>query len=431
MARLLRDSSLESRTARSRLPVQHGYYRKSLDQKLLLLYRKGERGGAWSASLYVGNGKYRTERIGTADDAGDPDGIAIFSYSQAQAAARKLFDQATRSAAGLPEVSAGPYTVADAMADYTRWLEQDGRGDAATNTRGTIDAFIVPKLGTVRLDRLTKKQIQDWLHGLARSAPRLRVRAGMKQRHRVVDLTDAEVRRQRRSTANRIFTVLKAGLNQAWRDDRVSSDKPWRSVKPYKGADASRAGYLQTDQCVRLTNASDPDFRDLVQAALFTGARYSELCRLAPGDFNQDSGTVAVRASKSSKPRHIILTEDGAAFFARCIAKAGNRARLFVRADGEAWRKSWQARPMRAACEAARIVPAIGFHQLRHTWASWTVMGGAPLLVVAQNLGHADTRMVEKHYGHLAPSYKADAIRAAAPRYGFAVDKTVTPLRPR
>jgi hypothetical protein len=45
-------------------------------------------------------------------------------------------------------------------------------------------------------------------------------------------------------------------------------------------------------------------------------------------------------------------------------------------------------------------------------------MNGVPLLVVAKNLGHADTRMVEKHYGHLAPSYVADAIRAGAPRFG-------------
>jgi hypothetical protein len=42
------------------------------------------------------------------------------------------------------------------------------------------------------------------------------------------------------------------------------------------------------------------------------------------------------------------------------------------------------------------------FHALRHTWASLAVMGGVPLLVVAKNLGHVDTRMVEKHYGHLA-----------------------------
>ena len=45
-------------------------------------------------------------------------------------------------------------------------------------------------------------------------------------------------------------------------------------------------------------------------------------------------------------------------------------------------------------------------------------MNGMPLMVVARNLGHVDTRMVEKHYGHLAPSYVVDAIRAAAPRFG-------------
>lgn len=38
--------------------------------------------------------------------------------------------------------------------------------------------------------------------------------------------------------------------------------------------------------------------------------------------------------------------------------------------------------------------------------------------LVAKNLGHSDTRMVEKHYRHLAPSYVADAIRAGAPRFG-------------
>jgi len=35
---------------------------------------------------------------------------------------------------------------------------------------------------------------------------------------------------------------------------------------------------------------------------------------------------------------------------------------------------------------------------------------GAPLMVVARNLGDADTRMVEKHYGHLATSYVREAI---------------------
>ena len=45
-------------------------------------------------------------------------------------------------------------------------------------------------------------------------------------------------------------------------------------------------------------------------------------------------------------------------------------------------------------------------------------MGGMPLMVVAKNLGHADTRMVERHYGHLAPSYVAEAVRKHAPKFG-------------
>jgi len=55
-------------------------------------------------------------------------------------------------------------------------------------------------------------------------------------------------------------------------------------------------------------------------------------------------------------------------------------------------------------------------------------MNGAPLMVVAKNLGHADTRMVEKHYGHLAPSFVADAIRAAAPSFGFKIERNVASI---
>ena len=50
------------------------------------------------------------------------------------------------------------------------------------------------------------------------------------------------------------------------------------------------------------------------------------------------------------------------------------------------------------------------------------VMGGMPLMVVARNLGHADTRMVERHYGHMSPDFVADAIRKSAPRFGFTPD---------
>ena len=86
---------------------------------------------------------------------------------------------------------------------------------------------------------------------------------------------------------------------------------------------------------------------------------------------------------------------------------------------------------MAEACDRAKITPRISSHTLRHTWASLAVMNGVPLLVVAKNLGHSDTRMVEKHYGHLAPSYIADAIREGAPRFGFKPDRKVATLAAR
>jgi len=75
--------------------------------------------------------------------------------------------------------------------------------------------------------------------------------------------------------------------------------------------------------------------------------------------------------------------------------------------------KSEQQRPLATACKAARIDPSVNFHGLRHTYASRLAMPNVPLAVIAAQLGHSDTRMVEKHYGHLSPGYVADTVRAA------------------
>ena len=68
---------------------------------------------------------------------------------------------------------------------------------------------------------------------------------------------------------------------------------------------------------------------------------------------------------------------------------------------------------------------------LRHTFASHLTMAGAPTLVVAKSLGHADTRMVERHYAHLAEDWVAEKIREVAPSLGIATDGKVTSLASR
>jgi integrase len=81
---------------------------------------------------------------------------------------------------------------------------------------------------------------------------------------------------------------------------------------------------------------------------------------------------------------------------------------------------------MMETSQRAGIKPPITFHVLRHTHGSTLAMKGVPMGVIAAQLGHADTRMTEKHYAHLAPSYVADTIRAHFPKLGIVSDTTVT-----
>ena len=184
----------------------------------------------------------------------------------------------------------------------------------------------------------------------------------------------------------------------------MPSDTAWRRVLPFKNVEAARIRFLSMAESQRLINGADAEFRPLLIAALQTGARYQELARLKVADFNVDSGTVAIWVSKSGKPRHIVLTDEGADFFKQQTAGRASADLLLPRADGTAWGRSHQQRKMQAACQRAHVEPAIGIHTLRHTWASLAVMAGMPLMIVAKNLGHASTRMTERHYAHLAPS---------------------------
>jgi integrase len=426
MARAVRNPKIDTRTARLRLALRAEPYWTVISVGNALGYRRGTKGGTWIAKFRDAGGKRHLEALGASDDARDPDGLSVFSFAQAQAKARDWFHKKAREQAGDFVPLDRPYTVTDAVAEYLADYKRRS-GKATDRVEAAVGAWIKAELGAMPLARLTKARISGWHLKIAETPPRVRTKAGEPQKHRKAD-ADPEAIRRRRSTANRVLTILKAALNHAHREGKCGSDDAWRTVRAFREVDAARLRYLTDDEARRLTNACAPDFRALVTAALLTGCRYGELAAMAVEDVNLDVGVVRVRHSKSGKPRHVVLTQEGRDFFNRLSAGRPGSAGLFLRGNIRPWAKSEQQRPLAAACERSKIEPPINFHGLRHTYASRLAMRGVPLSVIGKQLGHADTRMVEKHYGHLAPSYIADTVRAAFGTLGILEPSNVVPI---
>src|SRR6266404_3186817 len=446
MARLRRDARLETREARLRLPpsADNTAYWRPIERKLALGYYNGPQGGTWYVRSRKGT-KYVKARLALADDFSDSNGSAILSFGEAQ-----------RKALGISETlrprDEQRYTVAQAVTDYLEHLKI--RAKSWRDTEVKLRAHVLPELGTTQLSELTPEIIRRWRDGLARrTRDRGQSRVGRPRKDRqaskgrpvatggsVGEAADsptavteqADLLRRKQATANRIFNSLRACLNHAWRDGKVGSDHAWRRVPAFRNVETPVIRFLTSEEALRLVNASDPEFRPLVRAALLTGCRYGELCALKAGDFDGENQTLVIRHSKSGRPRHVYLTEEGTEFFEGLTLGRPREALMFVHGDGSAWGSSHQHRPMREACLHAEIDPPVSFHILRHSYASLLTKAGVPLQVVASALGHADARMTEKHYAHLAPSHVAQLIRENLPRIGATIPRKtrkVTRLR--
>ncbi|MET4291148.1 integrase [Bradyrhizobium sp. LB8.2] len=421
MARAARHSSLETRTARARLPARRTPYFAKIAKGLRLGYYRGASSGSWVASFYRGTKGYETKAIGPADDTIDADGVTVFDFWQAQDQSRIWAEQRRLVAAGI--VRTGPYKVEHAVNDYLSEIAAEKKPAAVKGAKYVFDAWILPDLAPLLVDELTTEKLTRWRNKIATAPKRLRTRRGAHKPATRETPDDEDARRARKATANRILTFLKAALNRAFYADRVSSDTAWRKVKPFKKVDEAVVRYLALADIRRLVDACPHDFRKIVEAALHTGCRYAELGRLKREDYNDDSGTLSVRLSKG-KNRHVVLAEEGKIAFRQWITNVVFGEHIFLRGDGKPWGTSHQQRPLDEASDLAGITPAVNFHILRHTHASYLAMAGVPMAVIARQLGHADTRMTEKHYAHLAPSYVAQTIRENFPALGLTLPST-------
>jgi hypothetical protein len=138
----------------------------------------------------LSGGHRRTRILGEADDVARADGLDILSFEQ-------VLKKVTQPLAAVP---VGRLTVRDALARY--FVAFAARSKHAKIMEQWANLRIIPKLGNHRVDRLSKTQIEAWLAGLVRDDP---------------DGPDAKRRSQ--DTANRILSILKAALNEAFADD--------------------------------------------------------------------------------------------------------------------------------------------------------------------------------------------------------------------
>jgi hypothetical protein len=211
MPRTLKDAKLDTRSARARLAARREPYWRSISDGFGVGYRKGSKGGTWIARHYTPVAGRRFNALGTADDVADADGVHVLTFSQAQEAARAWFAALARQ--DRNETIAGPYTVGQALDDYVTDYKRRG-GKAAYRLEAALRAHIRPELGGVPLQALTRQQVEKWHAKLAETPPRLRTAPGKRQKYAPLDNSPDAVRR-RRSTANRVLTILKAALNLA------------------------------------------------------------------------------------------------------------------------------------------------------------------------------------------------------------------------
>ncbi len=313
-------------------------------------------------------------------------------------------------------MSESNYTIGEAAKDYLIWFKLHRK--SFDRTQYLIDAHILPNLGRINIFELQTIQIREWQDALVTTPRRKRTKKNKPQKY--LDKNDNEnYFRQRKATANRILNVLKAILNKAYYDGIVDDDKSWQRVKPFRKVDKPRTEYLDLLEIKSLVSAANKELKNLIRGALYTGCRYGELTKLRKRDLNMDIMKLYVEPSKSGTARYVVLNKEGSLFFNDICADKEPDDYVFTRQDGRKWGRSHQQRPLKKALVDADINKSVSFHTLRHTHASQLAMKGVPMPVIARQLGHADTRVTERHYAHMAPDYVADIIRANFPDMGI------------
>lgn len=298
-----------------------------------------------------------------------------------------------------------PETVEAVCKAYVQHTKDEGREATAKDAEGRFKRWVYGKaFGKLDIQKMTHPKVMEWRKTLAKTQtlPRDKAKKGERK-----DRTPASL--------NRDISTLRAALNLALTDRKVTTDGAWKvALKPLKAASARRDIYLTPEQRKALVEAAQADMRPFLQALCLLPVRSGPMSKLVARDFDRRLSVLHIRDDKTGKSRQVKLPAIHAAFFTEQVKDKLPAVPIFHRADGVAWNKDSWKEPMREAVTAAKLPEGTIAYTLRHsTITDLVARHGLDLMTVAI-LADTSIAMIQKHYGHLIEGYAAEALSKLA-----------------
>jgi integrase len=221
--------------------------------------------------------------------------------------------------------------------------------------------------------------------------------------------------------------ALRHVLNQAVRDGKLDRN-PFSRVKLVK-VQNSKTRFLGTDEEARLLDKLGPVYAPWARLAVLTGMRLSEQFKVRWADVDLERGLITLPETKAGKVQFVRLNEEAREILRTRQIQQMNRnivspfvypsETLATPMD----QRNFYARVFRAAVIAYKLDgDGVGWHTLRHTFASRLAMSGQTEGTIATLMRHSTTALVRR-YAHLSPSYLHAAVETVA-AYGKPTPKT-------
>lgn len=301
------------------------------------------------------------------------------------------FPGSARAAKFAPETSRETVT-----GFLERWLESKRKHVSSSTFEGyrkIVEHRLIPGLGKLLVVDVKRKTVRDWLDGLE---------VGNK-------------------TLSNIQSCLRSALSDAVEEELIDSNPlaGWTYSRKEEVKDDDVDPFSPEEQKAILA-AMEGQGRNLVQFALWSGMRTSELVGLEWGDIDwlrgeahvmraitqAAKGKAEVTKTTSSRRSVKLLGPALAALKAQKAFTYLAHQEVFQNPrTGERWtgdgpiRKTlWQYALKRAGVRYRRP------YQTRHTYASMMLSAGEHPMWVAQQMGHSDWTMIARVYGRWMPT---------------------------